>query len=392
MRIDQYPKLIDVSLLVDHYLKKKSPTGIDRVSLAYVRRYRKNALALVFFRGRWSCLDENTSQKIFGILLSEENASSFAIRKMIFRNYFKKEINCRDKLLLHTSHTGLDQKKYLRAVTQKKVKPFYFLHDLIPLTHPEFCDSKAPIFHLQRLLTMKKTGCGLILNSKDTENRLLSYAEKNHWALPKLLVAPLGIESQTISKHQKLIPQDYFVILGTIESRKNHLVIMNVWRRLAEEKVAPIPKLIVIGKRGWECEQVFDMLDRCPAIKEHVIEISNCSDSALITWLFYARALLFPTFTEGYGLPLVEALSLGVPVIASNLKVFHEIAGSIPEYLDPLDGLGWFQIIKDYADENNEKREAQLNRIKNFKQWTWNDHFEMVDNFLDDFITGHCTA
>ncbi len=58
----------------------------------------------------------------------------------------------------------------------------------------------------------------------------------------------------------------------------------------------------------------------------------------LSNWLAHARALLFPSFAEGFGLPVVEALSVGTPVIATDLPAFREAAGSIPEYLDPLDG------------------------------------------------------
>jgi glycosyltransferase involved in cell wall biosynthesis len=86
---------------------------------------------------------------------------------------------------------------------------------------------------------------------------------------------------------------------------------------------------------------------------------------------------------EGYGMPLVEALSIGTPVIASNLSVFQEIAREIPEYLDPLDGNGWMEMIIEYTQPQSVKRLEQTIRIKDFLPPTWNDHFNRVEKFLD---------
>ena len=92
--------------------------------------------------------------------------------------------------------------------------------------------------------------------------------------------------------------------------------------------------------------------------------------------------MLFPSFVEGYGLPLIEALALGVPVIASDLPVFREIAGDIIEYIDPLDGKRWGDVIMDYAKTDSASRTAQLARIQEFKVPTWDEHFIQVDALL----------
>lgn len=82
-------------------------------------------------------------------------------------------------------------------------------------------------------------------------------------------------------------------------------------------------------------------------------------------------------------MPLVEALGHGVPVLASNLDVFREVAAEIPDYLDPLDGPGWAASIRNYARVDSPERTAQLARIEHFREPTWADHFERVDAFLD---------
>ena len=139
------------------------------------------------------------------------------------------------------------------------------------------------------------------------------------------------------------------------------------------------PRLVLIGHRGWECENVVDLLERCQELNGVVIERSRCSDQELATYLQHAQALLFPSFVEGYGLPLAEALAHGVPVLASDLGVFRDIAGEVPEYMDPLDGRRWMELIVDYANLAGSLRSAQMSRVARFQSTTWARHFEIVD-------------
>jgi glycosyltransferase involved in cell wall biosynthesis len=141
--------------------------------------------------------------------------------------------------------------------------------------------------------------------------------------------------------------------------------------------------LVIIGQRGWECENVEDMLERCGPLRGVVFEHPMCSDAELITYLHHAQALLFPSFAEGYGMPLIEALSLGVPVLASDLPVFEEIAGGVPEYIDPLDGRRWREVIEAYTPADSVPRAAQLSRLKGFRVPDWATHFAKVDALLE---------
>jgi glycosyltransferase involved in cell wall biosynthesis len=204
--------------------------------------------------------------------------------------------------------------------------------------------------------------------------------------MPPGLVAPLGVGETAggeAKKAGKALPgRPYFVMLGTIEGRKNHLLILNIWAQMARRLGPACPQLVIIGQRGWESEQVCDMLDRCEAIRGHVVELSRCDDAQLAAYMANARALLFPTFVEGFGLPLVEALAIGTPVIASNLTVFRELAGEIPDYLEPIDGLGWALAIERYASDGCAERAAQLRHLQSWSAPRWDTHFGLVDRWL----------
>jgi glycosyltransferase involved in cell wall biosynthesis len=175
----------------------------------------------------------------------------------------------------------------------------------------------------------------------------------------------------------------YFVVLGTIEPRKNHLLLLNVWRRLAQT-LGPeaTPRLVLIGRRGWENENILDLLDRCPVLKGVVVEHNRLPDPEVRTLIAGARALLMPSFAEGFGLPVVEALALGAPVIASDLPALRETGGDAPDYLDPLDGPAWARAILDYAAPRSLRRQAQLARLSNWRAPTWEDHVGGVLDFL----------
>jgi len=117
-------------------------------------------------------------------------------------------------------------------------------------------------------------------------------------------------------------------------------------------------------------------------LQEHVLELGPRSDREIAGYLRHAQALLFPSFEEGYGLPLAEALSLGVPAIANDLPAFREIAGDIPEYAGPRDSRRWRDLIADYARPDSALRAAQLQRLAGFRATTWEGHFQTVDDFL----------
>ena len=113
-----------------------------------------------------------------------------------------------------------------------------------------------------------------------------------------------------------------------------------------------------------------------------MIEFPSCNYVDLANYLHYSQALLFPSFAEGYGMPLAEALALGVPAIASRLPAFLEISDDIPEFLDPLDGIAWQKYIKSYARIDSPERQAQLQRLTHFEPSTWDQHFVQVEWLL----------
>lgn len=379
--------LLDVSRLVWRAWNARLPTGIDRTCLSYVAHYRDRALAVVQRNGWTRVLPPALSVRLFDLLLwPNDNIRSELLGLLARCILMRQPGDLAGRAYLNVGHTGLDKPGHADWIADTGVRPIYFVHDLIPLTHPEYCRAGEPEKHLRRMVALLRHGCGVVGNSRHTLNELAIFAGlQRGLQMPPALVAPLGVAkvAKLPDASSVLLPgKPYFVMLGTIEGRKNHLLILNIWADLARRLGAGCPQLVVIGQRGWESEQVVDMLERCEAIRGHVIELPRCEDSRLAAYISGARALLFPSFVEGYGLPLVEALSLKTPVIASDLAVFRELAGEIPDYLSPLDGIGWTRLVEDYAVFQSDARAAQLSRMEGWQVPRWSSHFVEVDQWL----------
>jgi glycosyltransferase involved in cell wall biosynthesis len=380
--------LIDVTRLLVRALQGRLPTGVDRVCVSYVRRYGARSRAFVFKAGLGRVLETTPSQEIFELLVNPVGGSFRRAARIIAPSLVRVSNGNESagRVLFNVSHSGLDDLGYAEWLLRKKVRPVFMVHDLIPITHPEFCRDGESGRHALRMRAILKTGAGIVTYSKATFDELRKFAKASGCAMPPAVVAPLGygpFDGSEISDTRYPLSDPYFVMLGTIEPRKNHWMMLQVWRRIVERMGCSAPKLVVIGQRGWECENVVDLLERCTQLRGIVIELSDCCDAELSCWLRRARALIFPSFEEGYGLPLLEALSLGVPVIAGNLPVFREFAGDIPDYVDPLDGPAWINHIEDYSLPDSPLRAAQLGRLPGFAAPAWQDHFEAVDKLLE---------
>jgi hypothetical protein len=269
---------------------------------------------------------------------------------------------------------------YLKWAQQRPdIKPVFYIHDLLPLESGEYFREKEYERHRMRLVNVARFGAGAIVSTEIVKNGLLQrFAELGRTDMP-ILVAPMPtapVFRTSAAPEEDVLAHPYFVMCGTLEPRKNHVMILHIWRDLVLRFGDAAPKLILIGVRGWENENIVDLLERCRPLRRHVLEVSGLSTPAYARLLKGARALLTPSFAEGYGLPLAEALAAGAPVIASDIPVFHEIGGANFVALDPIDGEGWRAAIIAHADSQTTASTAARDTPD------IGDYFAKVDAFL----------
>jgi glycosyltransferase involved in cell wall biosynthesis len=224
------------------------------------------------------------------------------------------------------------------------------VHDLVSLTDPQFFPPRnEPYFRgvLERALAPGN----IVLTTTDHVRSELEALEGSSGARPQFRTVGIAESFRDVpapSHDAELSATPYFLMCGTREPRKNHLLVLNVWRRIAANS-GPAPKLILVGGHGWGTELVSGMLSRSEALKGHVAHVESLGSPGLFRLMGQARAILSPSFAEGYGLPVEEALTMGVPVLATRSSVFEETTRGCAELLDPLDGPGWRMAIERIA-------------------------------------------
>lgn len=327
-------------------------------------------------------LDRETSAALFALLAKPPGSFRAELIKGALRFAARGGCAGNGRPYLNIGHTGLDDPGFAAWVASADVRPTYFVHDLIPITHPEYCRAGEEQRHVSRMRTVLRTGAGVIGNSQATIDELTQFARAEGFSCPPAVAAWLGTTPLPTPTPADGSTRATFATVGTIEARKNHLLLLQVWARLARRLGAEAPRLLVIGQRGWESEQAVDLLERSAALKDSVVEIGGCDDRTLASHLAPARALLFPSLAEGFGMPLIEALQLATPVIASDLPVFREVGQGVPDLVDPLDGPAWERAILAYAEKSSAARKAQLGRLEGFRAPTWDDHFAKVESWL----------
>ena len=380
------PIYADVTRLVRRHIGGIQHSGIDRVNVEYARWVHRMGGGLCVKRGTKikQLRGKHWSDLLVGEISSGEGAKNRLRRAAILLGSLLPWHSVPEKSRIFVStHSWLAKSEVWRRVQENHYAAYVFIHDLIPLDFPEYSHPREKRLHALRLENTLRHSAAIIVNSACTERGVQRFAEEKNLPAPPTVVAPLGhnLPCQT-REAAPGIQSPYFLFLGTIEARKNHLLLLTLWRELSQRLGPNTPRLVIAGRRGWECEQVLDLLDRCEALRPYVTEINDADDGTVAALIKGARALVLPSFAEGFGMPVQEALALGTPVICSPLPAIREFAGGIPDYANPLDGARWRDLILDYAKNDSQMWLAQIQRLAGFKDTTWEAHFNIVQKFL----------
>ena len=381
--------LFDASRLIWRFWRGGPPTGIDRVCKAYVRHFGARARAVVQRRGAYHVFTKRHSESLFALFDNGTNGFRRRFMQLASRAFAsgRRSPPRKGMLYLNIGHTGLDDPSLPRWVARNDIRAVYLVHDLIPLLHPEYCRPGEQSKHRNRMENVLNSASGLIGNSQATLDDLGDFAASRGLPVPPSIAASIAGPPIPQSVTPKTFERPHFIVVGTIEGRKNHSLLLHIWKRLVAKYGCDTPLLVLVGRRGWEATHALALIDRALDLQSHVLELGTCEDEELAGLIAGARALLMPSFAEGFGLPVAEALQLGTPVIASDLPVFREFAGDIPTYLDSLDGRAWESAIMSFTGESLE-RERQVQAMSTYRAPTWDSHFEIVDEWLQTIENG----
>ncbi len=383
-------------------------TGIDRVETEYIRHFAEHVPGSLFVSKLGNFYALLNAKSALDIIARIEGSlgwgwpfPSDAVRLKLnweqrcARSFTKRKairLSPRESPMELFTALNLDEFEYLNVGHSNLTSDFLaalkksqcaairiMIHDMIPLDYPQFSQAHIPEIFEARMRAVAEYADQIICNSEETRKRA-SYYFHNWGGEPDYVVAHLGIERMSPSGISPLRDgQPYYVVLGTIEPRKNHVLLFRVWERLASElAVAEVPSLYVIGRRGWNNIEAFQFLDESALINQCVFEKADLRDEELADLLAGAEALLFPSFVEGFGLPALEAAQLGVPVLCSDLSTFHENLGDYACYLDPNTPMQWAEEILKRHTKADRANEIEHLVKKTVQIPTWDAHFRHV--------------
>jgi glycosyltransferase involved in cell wall biosynthesis len=293
----------------------------------------------------------------------------------------------KDSIYLNIGHYGLSVPLFLNWLKARPdVRKVFLLHDIIPLEVPHLVAPSTVRAHQSVMEAVIAHADALIVPSEATKQSTLTELRKR--GVREMPIHALGLPMNEAF----ITPQDpdpalsarpYFVICGAIETRKNHKLLFDIWQKLVQARGAKAPALIVAGPPGFQGQEIVNDLASRDDLKGSVHLAHGLSTSALRSLMASAEGLLMPSFTEGFGLPPVEALTLGTPAIVSNIDAHKEVTGEYGLWLDPHDERSWLDTITGLLDDPQAKQALRA-KIARFKPQTWASYMREVSSVLEN--------
>ncbi|MBS4088304.1 glycosyltransferase family 4 protein [Pseudomonas rustica] len=250
------------------------------------------------------------------------------------------------------------------------------IYDLIPLTHPQFCDAGLVKVFNDWFDWIARTADGYVaisttirdqvreemlrrIGAQQVEQRWFDYFHLGS----ELDLSDAGAEVDRALLQMFKTAEPVFLMVSTIEPRKNHAYLLDAFERAWA--TGSTARLCIVGKIGWKCDALVERIRKHPELNRRLFMYNSLSDRSLEHAYSHATALVFPSYVEGFGLPLVEAMQRGLPAMASDIPVFREIGGDYMAYFDLDDPQSLTDLVT--GMEHSGKFPAALS----LEQWRW---------------------
>jgi glycosyltransferase involved in cell wall biosynthesis len=268
---------------------------------------------------------------------------------------------------------------YAKIIAEAKrrygVKFAILVYDLIPIDYGDFVEQQHAL-RFRNWLEQTIACADVVLTvSNYSRNALMRLAAEAGWPLPHVEVLELGTalngrpraDQRTIS-----LPEPYVLVVSTIEIRKNHRLLIAVWQRLLERHGADAtPHLVFAGNIGWMVDDLLTDLAGSHYLNGKIAHMLDLSDTELSEAYRSCLFTIFPSFCEGWGLPIAESLVHGKFCLASNRGAIPEVGGDLVDYFDPTDVDDALAKIEHALFDSNylAAREARLKAEFHPRRW-----------------------
>ncbi|MCX2543436.1 glycosyltransferase family 1 protein [Pseudomonas sp. COW5] len=281
-----------------------------------------------------------------------------------------------DQLVLLDSSWHSDFFLHAERLKREGVGIVAVIYDLIPLTHPQFYDTRLVQVFSEWFDWITRTADGYLAISatvrdqvrEEVQRRLGSAQVEKRWFDYFHLGSELDLQSVEAAVEPRLerlfaTPEPVFLMVSTIEPRKNHDYLLDAFERAWA--AGSNARLCIAGRIGWKCDALLARVRNHAELNRRLFMFNDLSDTSLEYAYAHSSALVFPSFVEGFGLPLVEAMQRGLPAMGSDIAVFREIGGEFMAYFDLHDPQQLAELVLAF------ERSGQFPAARDVTDWQW---------------------
>ena len=261
------------------------------------------------------------------------------------------------------SHAAFSNSMFHDYINATTFRVFIF-HDDIPLEYPEYLSSSGTADRIRpKIIKLRKIGALALCASGYAEDGVRAFDAKigtdgqpiQRFPMPSTLYQQAAKEGRTT----RISGADPFILYcSTIEVRKNHILLAEIWKDVLESGNS-LPPLYCVGKWGWGVEKLSDFMDSNPSLGSHVRFLGKISDEKLIDLYRSALFSVYPSYLEGWGLGASESLDFGLPVIISTAAALQEASRGLMPAIAPDDRDAWLRQIRLLAENGDALAESR---------------------------------
>ncbi len=270
---------------------------------------------------------------------------------------------------------------------KNNIKIINMIYDIIPIKFPMYCDNVTVFNFMVYIGAVLKYADYVIVNTNATKEDIKKLCIKLGLDNPECFVVPLGSDfkiqdkKNNIREKVKKIAEagTYILTVGTIEPRKNHNYIVDALDSGLSTNV------IFVGRKGWNIDRLIKRIKGHKLYNKRLFWISDATDDEVNYLYQNSFYVVFPSFDEGYGLPIIESLLRGVPVVASDIPVLKEVGQDFVDYLDNTNSIELVEYIKNMESDDLIYNNHKL-KIKGYIPFTWEESTKKVIECINNVV------
>lgn len=248
------------------------------------------------------------------------------------------------------------------------------VHDLAYLVYPECCQRETVKYLSRKVPIALKKASAVITPTVSVKKEIVEhfrFPEERifpvlHGVSPMFKVIPQEVVAKV--RFELALPELFILFVGTVEPRKNLKRLIEAYGRAVAQGLGHF--LVIAGARGWLCEEVYE-LPRKLGFEKRVLFLGYISDELLPALYNAADIFVYPSLYEGFGLPALEAMACGTPVIASKISSLAEVVGKAGMLVEPLDTEAIASAMLFLAGNSDLKQELARKGLERSKLFSW---------------------